>query len=155
MNLSKTPAFDLSGEQVAASGNNVAVVWVETDFDPASMQSEIFVRTSTDGGASFKPSKKVTGTGKPNTPRVSVFGANVFVAWQADGQGGNSDIFLAQSSNAGSSFSGAKNISNNAGTSEFRDQGLRQTGVSDNKLIITWRDNSIANDSEIFFAQGK
>ena len=87
VNLSRTAAVDSSGEQVAASGDNVAVVWVETD--PQSFQSEVFVRVSTDRGVSFKPSKKVTGAGNPSIPRVSVSGDNVFVAWQADGQGGN------------------------------------------------------------------
>lgn len=154
VNLSNSAGVDSSGEQVAASGSNVAVVWVETD--PMTFLPEIYLRTSTNGGVSFKPRKKVTGTGNPNTPRVSLSGARLLVAWQADGQAGNPDIYFAQSANAGTTLSLRKNISKNDGTSEFRDQGLRQTAAAGNTLIVTWRDDSIPGAAfEIFVAQGK
>jgi hypothetical protein len=147
-NISNTAGVSSDNERIATSGNNVFVVWSEN-------ADEILLRRSANAGSSFAPAQKLSTTPGATLPQVIASGSNVLVAWQvAIGQGGaNPDIFFTFSSDGGSSFAPEKNLSNNNGTSEFRDHGLRQLAGPGNKFVVTWRDDT-TGDFEIFFAQG-
>jgi hypothetical protein len=146
-NLSSTPGVSSDNERIAASGSNVYVVWSEN-------AQEIVFRKSTDNGASFGSAQKASTTLNAILPQVVILGNIIFVAWQAAVQMDDPpDIFYTYSSNGGGTFVSEKNLSNNAGESEFRDHGLRQVIVSGTNIVVTWRDNT-PGDFEIFFAQG-
>jgi len=147
-NLSNTASVSSDNERIAASGDNVFVVWSEN-------ADEIYLRRSNNAGRSFAPAQKLSITPGATLPQVMASGSNIVVAWQvAIGQGGaNPDIFFTFSSDGGSSFAPEENLSNNNGISEFRDHGLRQVAGPGNKFVVTWRDDT-AGDFEIFFAQG-
>jgi hypothetical protein len=155
-NLSNSVTVESSGEQIATSGQNVFVVWTETD---AMGQSKILFRRSRDGGATFREAKELSNLGNPINPRVASSGKNVFVAWQADGPAGVPDIFFMQSSDSGRNFDDADNISDNDGSSEFAPvpNVLPQIALSGNFVFVTWRDNTnIAGDTfEISVARGE
>jgi hypothetical protein len=153
-NISNTLAIASDQEQIAASENNVYVVWVETD--PLVNQPQVVFSRSTNQGASFSsPPKTLSNVGNPTNPRVAASGKTVFVAWQADGQNGNPDIYVVKSSDAGTNFTTPiENISQNDGISEFRDPGLHQIALAGNNVVVTWRD-STPGDFETFFARGQ
>ena len=114
--VSHNDPFDAPG--VAASGNNVYVVW-----KGSSQQSQdIWFRRSTDGGASFTGGTSFSGTvnlsnstGFSRLPAIAASGNNVYVVWQDDSLvPGNFDILYRRSTNGGASFSGTVNLSNTA-----------------------------------------
>jgi hypothetical protein len=130
----------------------VYVVWSEN-------VQEIFFRRSTNRGVSFNSAKKLSIAPNATLPQIAVAGENVFVAWQATGQMGNPDIYFTHSSDGGRNFDVEENISNNDGMSELglaMNQGPPQITVSGNKVIVTWRDDTIPGlGFEIFFTQGE
>jgi hypothetical protein len=113
--ISFDPSINLSnttgkayGPAVAASENNVYVVW--SDDTPGT--TEILYRRSTDGGASFGGTVNLTSISRPYAT-VAVSGNNVYVVWSDDTPGtGNFDILYIKSTDGGASFGGTVNLSN-------------------------------------------
>ena len=120
--------------QVAASGNNVFVVWRNIPHG----NTDIFFTRSTDGGATFGiPVNLSNDAGLSELAQIAASGNNVFVTWR-DGTTptGYSEIFFARSTDDGSSFSTA-NISNTSGDSIFPDLAL-----SGNDVFVAWEDTT-------------
>ena len=64
---------------VAASGNNVCVMWSDSDFGNV----EIFYRRSTDGGMTFGPIDNLSNNGGfSNFPAIAALENSVYVVWQ-------------------------------------------------------------------------
>jgi hypothetical protein len=146
VNLSNSFTADSRGEDIAVSRRNVFVVWSE---EIAGVQ-RILLRRSTNNGRSFASPQTLSVAEIANNPQVVVSGDDVYVAWEALGQGNQfSDIFVARSEDGGRNFSAERNISNNDGTSERPELAL-----SDGRAIVTWRDDSIAGFGfEILYAR--
>jgi hypothetical protein len=129
--------------QIAVSGTNVYVVW-QADSDSTGNQ-DIFFKRSSDNGATFGDtvnlSNDMAGSGNPF---IAASGNIVHVAWGGTTPGDN-DIFYSKSTDAGTTFKGMKNLSNNAGMS-FKPM-IR---ASDTSLEISWRDNSNGNYDDVF-----
>src|SRR4029079_4663350 len=108
---------------IAASGNNVYVVW-------QSANSSIVLRKSTDGGASFGSeiilsgannisNNVATGNGSSSSsntdysvhPAIAVFDDNVYVAWK--GASATSGISFTRSTDGGASFGHTMSIAIN------------------------------------------
>jgi hypothetical protein len=110
INLSDNPASLSYHPKIVASGENVYIVW--EDDEGKSGNSDIFFMKSSDAGKTFTSksdlSNDPSGSG---TPQLSVSDGNVYVAWMGTSPD-NTDIFLAQSSNDGNSFTVPANISN-------------------------------------------
>ena len=110
INLSDNPASLSYHPKIVASGENVYIVW--EDDQGISGNSDIFFMKSSDAGKTFTSksdlSNDPSGSG---TPQLSVSDGNVYVAWMGTSPD-NTDIFLAQSSNDGNSFTVPANISN-------------------------------------------
>jgi hypothetical protein len=103
---------------VAASGNNVYVVW--SDARPGRYQ-DIFYTRSTNGGANFGWILNLSNNnGASSVPAVAASGNNVYVVW-GDTTPGNQDIFYTRSTNGGANFGSAVNLSNNSGQSASQD----------------------------------
>ena len=130
------------GPQIAASGNNVYVTWVDsTPGNP-----DIFFAVSNNNGTSFgTPINLSNNAGSSTNPQIAASGNNVYVVWY-DNTPGNDDIFVRVSNNNGTSFGTPINLSNNAGGSLFP-----QIAASGNNVYVTWIDSTPGN-FDIFFA---
>ncbi|MHB8700002.1 MAG: sialidase family protein [Nitrososphaerales archaeon] len=128
MDLSQNPAWSLNGfainrePHVAASGSNVYVIW-ESDYGTSVKNGpeKTYLQESTDSGNTWLTNS--SGGLSPFVfglhtwlPIVYPSGSNVYAAW---GQivNGNFQAYFAESSNAGTTWSGAINLSNDAGSS--------------------------------------
>jgi hypothetical protein len=126
---------------IAASGNNVYVVW----RDNTPLNEEIFFKTSNNNGATFNEIINLSSNaGASDSPRIAAYDKNVYVVWR-DNTPGNNEIFFSASDNNGSTFSRPINLSNNAGSSDSP-----RIAVSDNKVYLVWQDRIAVND-EISF----
>jgi hypothetical protein len=145
INLSESPAVFSANEDIAVSGNRVYVVWVEG--------GDIVFRRDRENDGTFSNrialNDATTGTG-PSNPQIVASGTNVFVVWEAT-LNNQSDIFFARSTNGGDSFKDRRNISANNGDSFAPQIAL----LSDERVLVTWRDDSGGQGFEIFFARGQ
>jgi hypothetical protein len=105
----------LSGRPaIAASGNNVYVVWNDNTLPG---EFEILYRRSTDGGANFGATINLSNNaGFSSVPAIAASGNNVYVVWQ-DATPGNNEILYRRSTDGGANFGATINLSNNAGIS--------------------------------------
>jgi hypothetical protein len=121
---------------VAASGNNVYIVWE----DDTSGNFEILYRRSTDGGANFGATINLSNNaGVSANPAIALSGNNVYVIWQDDTPG-DGDILYRRSTDGGASFDATINLSNNAGTST-----IPFVAASGNNVYIVWEDDTSGN----------
>src|SRR5215213_2268413 len=136
-NLSNT-AGSSREQAVAVSGNNVYVVWRERESTTPGNQ-EILYRRSTNAGANFGSAVNLSNsTGLSQLPAITASGNNVYVVWQDDSLvSGIPDILYRRSTNGGTSFSGAVNLSNTAGNS-----GSPAIAASGNNVYVVWHDNT-------------
>lgn len=110
VNLSSNPGMS-DRPDLSVSGSNVYVVWAQASSDGS--VTDVFVRASTDGGATWKSKMKLSSTGKAalvSAPTVTSSGSRVHVAWD-DGSAGNGDILLRTSTNQGADWGTVKNLS--------------------------------------------
>jgi hypothetical protein len=131
---------------VAASGNNVHVVWRSL-----SQGGEGMIRhaRSTDGGGDFGNSGGIDRTaGDSSAPAVAVSGNNVHVVW-SDNSPGNFEILYSRSTDGGGDFGDNMNISHTAG-----DSSAPAVAVSGNNVHVVWHDNSLGN-LEIFYSRSR
>lgn len=144
INLSTSPAVFSGDEAIAVSGKRVYVAWVEG--------GDVVFRRDRENDGVFSNrvtlSNAATGT-DPARTQVVASGNSVFVAWQAT-LNGQSEIFLTRSTNAGDSFQAAMNLSANTGDS----LAPRMTLLSDDRVLVTWRDDSGGQGFEVFYARG-
>jgi len=91
-------SMDISPD-IAVDGLNVYITWQ----DSRTLQPNIFMRKSIDGGSTFGSEVQVTAssTGSDATPRIAVSGSNVYIAWQGKTAEG---ILASMSTNGGTSF---------------------------------------------------
>jgi hypothetical protein len=109
--------FDIrSWPSVAASGNgNIYVTW----SDERNGNLDIYFSSSSDGGNTFSSDKKVSddliGTDKW-VPSVAVDDAGgLFIAW-IDYRNGDLDVYMANSTDGGSTFSADKKVNDDTGS---------------------------------------
>jgi len=142
-NLSNNAGFSSQAE-IAASGNNVYVVWV--DSGPGNFNVDVFFKRSTDRGDDFDRTKNLSNNaGGSFRPHVAAYGNNVYVVWE-DNTPGNFDVFFKRSTDRGDDFDRTKNLSNNAGTSAEVEEGTGPLiAVSGNNVYVAWEDNTPGN----------
>ncbi|MFY3740612.1 MAG: hypothetical protein HMLIMOIP_001053 [Candidatus Nitrosomirales archaeon] len=110
-NLSEIPG-EASFPKIAASGNNVYVVWAEwtAPYGTEPRSLEVFFRTSNDNGNTFGPLINLsTNDGKSAGQEIAVSGSNVYVVWKDT----NSNVFFRASNDNGNTFENTVNLSNN------------------------------------------
>ncbi len=122
--------------QIVATGNNVYVAWQNDASGPAG-STDIFATASTNNGGTFLAVPVQLTTNKAATsPQIAAVTNRVYVTWR-DHSTGPTDILFARSTDSGTSFSSAVNLSNNAGNSLV--QVMATTG---NNVYVAWQDDT-------------
>lgn len=162
---------------VAVSGNTVWLAWEENIFNladpsnPLPKQSEILVRISTDGGATFGSAQGISRSSNcpggtvfgmfSHFPFLTVSGTNLYVVWQENTEQGNpadpcdattalADIlFSSSTSSAPTSFSLPKPLTLSAGNTAF---GTIAAG--NNVIHVAWSELLPGtNNTEIYYSR--
>ena len=145
-NLSSNSGNSFSAQVAVDLSGNIAVAW--TDNTPSN--NDILFTHSSDGGATFASTKNISNSpGDTGSAQVGVdTNGNIFVAWQDNAPPAfNKDVYLARSSDGGTSFSAA-NLSNNVGNSINPFMSVDASGG----INLVWMDRTPGNAS-IFFTR--
>jgi hypothetical protein len=105
-------------QEMAAFGDNVYVVWAESDEQE---NTNILLRASNDGGATFDETIEISGQANFGSfPKVAAYGDDVYVTWNIVGRGENDGLYFAKSSDRGSTFGNVRKLdSDNSGESQL------------------------------------
>jgi hypothetical protein len=124
------------GPQIAISGNNMYVVWMDNTRQDANLpgkNNEILFRKSTDGGKTFGSTINLSNNiGFATDQQIAVSGSNVYVTWNA-----NYEIFFRKSTDGGNTFGSFINLSHNPGFSYVPNIALAGSTV-----YVTWGDET-------------
>jgi len=135
-------AGDSSHPAIATSGSDVFAVWVENTAG----NCEIYLRKSTDGGATWQTAKRLTNNGGHSVePVIAVNSPDIYVVWKDDTYATNDEIFFIKSTDDGATWQTAKRLTNNTGDSCF--PTIAVNGVN---VYVAWRDNT-PGVSEVYF----
>jgi hypothetical protein len=140
LRLTNDPAFSsLSVNNtscIAASGNNVHVVW----YDTRDGDWEIYYKRSTDKGISWGTDTRLTNnTAFSGYPTVALSGSVVHVVWY-DFRDGNWEIYYKHSTDAGISWGTDTRLTNDPAFS-----GFPSMSVSGSSVHIVWREQRNGN----------
>jgi hypothetical protein len=157
INLSNNPGFS-EHPQIAASGNNVYVAWIDNSpLVGSSSQAEdnkkIMFKKSTDAGNTFGETITLSDfqAADSSNLEMAAAGNNVYAVWQltplppqynADQDNVHPrGIFLAASSDNGETFQDAKNLSNNVSKS------YPKVAAYQNKVYVIWNVGIIGDNT--------
>jgi hypothetical protein len=142
-NLTNNPTDSVYG-QVAASNNNVYVLW--QDSMPSSYTNyDIFIKKSVDNGTTFgSPVNLSNNPGFSEHPQIAAYDYNVYAIW-ADDSSGNKEVLFSRSEDNGTNFGDIKNLSNN--TSDSFNQEIAVFG---DNVYVVWLDQSEDDKAKIF-----
>jgi hypothetical protein len=160
INLSNNPGFS-EHPQIAASGNNVYVAWIDNSplvgLVGSSSQAEdnkkIMFKKSTDAGNTFGETITLSDVQAADSSNLEMAaaGSNVYAVWQvtplppqfnADQDDAQSvGVFLAMSSDNGETFQGAKSLSNNVLKS------YPKVAAYQNKVYVIWNVGIIGDNT--------
>ena len=147
INVSNTTDGFSSTAQLAVSENGIInLAWVD-----AEISTDIFLASSTDGGTTFSEPINVSNTegGAPSLSGIAATGDSVYVVWQDVIPG--IEIFLASSTDGGTTFSDPVNVSVNEGISVSPVLSVHQADPS--SIYVAWVDDTDTGGSfDIFFA---
>lgn len=129
--------------QVAAWNSSVYVLWQDS---VSGKNYDIFIKKSTDNGTSFgSPVNLSSNPGFSEHPQLSAYGSNIYAAW-ANNTPGNREVLFARSTDNGTSFENARNLSNN--TSNSHNQEMAAFA---NNVYIVWADQDGQENTNILF----
>ncbi len=144
-NTLPSPAISISNAsanstnpEVAAAGNNVYVVWSDTNGTKGT-DADIFFSSSSDNGGSFdKPINLSNSIGNSSNPEVAASGNNVYVVWSDTNgaKGENGDIFFSSSRDRAGSFGEPSNLSDNE-----RNSTNPEVAASGDNVYVVWADS--------------
>jgi hypothetical protein len=122
--------------QIAASGDNVYVVWA----DKSTGYGDIYLKKITNNNTIFNSTINLSNNnGNSTNPQIAASGDNVYVVWvdNSGGKDGNGDVFFSSSKDNGTSFDEPTNLSNNNGNSTNP-----QIAASGDNVYVVWADNT-------------
>ncbi len=132
--------------QIAASGNQVYVVWSGNSDNL--IPNDLYFIKSTDNGTSFTAESSLSKKSSLNA-ELAIDGNNVYIIWQDFLRPNNQEILIKKSTDSGNTFTDTStNISNNKGTSE-----CPSISISKNIIYTMWEDDTPGNH-EIYFSRG-
>jgi hypothetical protein len=135
-NLSRNNTGDSIAPRIASSGNNVFVVW--TDTEPG--KAQIYARASTDNAANFGGIKNVSwSSGSAYDPQIDVGGNNtLYILWEDTSfRDFTFDLVLRASYDLANSFEDKVNLGRYVG--EISDYG--QLAANGNNVFVAWGDS--------------
>jgi len=126
---------------IALSGANIFAVW--DDDSPGNR--EIYLKRSTDGGATWGSNKRLTNNaGESSYPEIAVSGSNVYMIY-GDNTQGNYDVYFRRSVNGGVNWQAAQKL-----TSTPAKISGKEIAASGDNVYVTWCDAAPGN-YEIYF----
>jgi hypothetical protein len=132
--------------QIAASGNQVYIVW--SGNSDSLIPNDLYFMKSTDNGKSFTAESSLSKKSSLNA-ELAIDGNNVYIIWQDFLTPDNQEILIKKSTDSGNTFTyTSTNISNNKGTSE-----CPSIVISKNIIYAIWEDDTPGNH-EIYFSRG-
>lgn len=141
LNLYKGNFSDMNPE-IAASGNNVYVVWSNATITG----QRVLYRSSNNNGASFNNILTIsTAGGTAPQQMIAAFGANVYLTWA--GNNPSNSVFFTSSSDNGTTFGTTQNLSPNTGSSLLPTPVI---GAAGSNVYVAWQDDT-QGDGDIFF----
>jgi len=151
--LVENPRLELGIPIMTVSGNNVYVVW--RLLDERNNVFSVFFTRSSDGGITFSEPIDLNNIprGIPeyeigSQPAIAASGSNVYVVWSDITSERNYEIFLAISTDEGTSFSDPVKLSNNI--ENFSADA--QIAASGSSAYVVWTE-SIPNAFDVFFSK--
>jgi len=139
MNLNKAPITDLH-PQIAASGNNVYVVW----YDNAA-GGQILYRVSNNKGSNFLPfATLTTNTTGSDQQTIVAQGGNVYAAWAANSPADS--VFFA-TNNTVTTFGAPQNLTPMPGNNLLPNPVIATSGTS---VYVVWQDDTMGNGDILF-----
>jgi len=136
VNLSSSASVtSLENHHISISGGNIYVVWREEGVT----NSDIFVNSSTDGGATFGGPINVSGSVSVTSsdPQIISVGNNAYVIWREV-----NDVLFSRTVNSGTTFELSKSLSP---TGTVRSPHIAADGTN---VYAAWR-----NGNDIFFTR--
>jgi hypothetical protein len=107
---------DSFNQEMAAIADSVYVVWTDRDQQD---KTRILLRASSDGGATFSGTVQIADRASVGSfPKVATYGDDVYVIWNAIGNGMDEGLYFAKSSNGGATFESPAKLADNPGESQ-------------------------------------
>ena len=146
-NLSNDLGHSRNPQIAVDSSGSVNVLWAANI--PPNFNTDVFFVRSNDGGTTFSAVRNLSNNVgfSANSWLTVDAGGNVNVTWE-DSTPGNRDIFFAQSTDGGATFSAPQNLSNDLGLSSF----AQITPDKNANLNVAWQD-ATPGVSQIFFSR--
>jgi hypothetical protein len=151
MNLSNSPGSS-RWVQIQAAGGNIYCAWIEGSTYPL---SDIYFRKTTNGGNTWSDAVNLTNDARPqNRFYMAAQSDRIYLACDdIPGAFNYDEIYLIKSTNAGTTWSSAVNITNNAGHSNTPSLALIDNSwlLQNDIIYFTWADNTNLTNMDIFF----
>ncbi len=131
--------------QVAVWNNSVYVIWQDS---VSGRNYDIFIKKSSDNGTTFGAPVNLSGnSGFSEHPQLSVYGKNVYAVWADNTRGNNREVLFTMSTDGGTNFEQARNISSNNALDSYN----QEMAVSGDNVYVVWIDQDEQENTSIMF----
>jgi len=130
--------------KIAVNSTNVYIVWDDDTLG----NSEIFLRSSKNGGATWSLQKNISSSpGDSLMPDLAASGSYVYIVWE-DFIDSNSSIYFKRSKDGGLTWSNAKHIATAPGSG-----GWPSIAANEEQVFVAWSyDLNVIGNYEIYFS---
>ncbi|MGH9934056.1 MAG: sialidase family protein [Nitrososphaerales archaeon] len=133
--------------QIAAYGNDVYVIWADSDLKLVGGHYDLHFRASHNKGITFGRTTSLTDIARDY--QIAVSGNNVYVVWTnvlpINANIENAEAFFVRSKDKGITFENPINLSSNEGPSSNQ-----EIAVSNNEVYVAWVDHTLDYDEILF-----
>jgi len=147
MNLRIRNIGEVCCPQIAAYGNDVYVIWADSELEFVGGHYDLHFRASHNKGITFGRTTSLTDIARDY--QIAVSGNNVYVAWTnvlpVNNTIENAEAFFIRSTDKGVTFEKPINLSNNEGPSSNQ-----QIAVLNNEVYVAWVDHTLDYDEILF-----
>lgn len=147
VNISNNPFNSTSPAAALDNTGNIYVTWMDESTN--NREEEIYLSRSTDNGINWAPAINLSNTPeRSRLPAISVDSAgNIYVVWMEDPYDNyEEEIYFSRSTDNGTNWTPAVNLSNNPGESRLPTIAVDSTG----NIYVAWEDSSPGNPETYF-----